>query len=340
MKNDDKPAQNTPKMLPVTGDATFEIRFPVDSQALMTTYLRTINGQTGIQNEWSKRIVAASLYAKPDQWAEMGIEYTDAPEAPLVFNTAAGLLWALHVLPSALTASERAAIILAIAPTIDAKAVAAAANDAISSVNAEVANAQRIATEAGVNITSLLASANTMLESTIRATQQSLAALHNMAGVPVTVLDGLKPMDTPTVARRARNTTYVSPEAAAMYREMMTSCNASKHPHKRFMCKEWRDDYKEFERFFLEHNMTELANKPKHYVPRHEGIIPGRLEDEDSMLHKQLVYGPSTVLFVSKDNQNFYNRNKRDFLEKLATLYSKRCVNEKEYEFMRKRATS
>ena len=160
-----------------------------------------------------------------------------------------------------------------------------------------------------------------------------------MAAIPETVLDGLKPMDIPTVARRARNTTYVSPEAAAMYREMMASCNASKHPHKRFMCKEWRDDYKEFERFFLDRNMTELADKPKHYVPRHEGIIAGRLNDEDSMLHKQLVYGPSTVLFVSKDNQNFYNRNKRDFLEKLATLYSKRCVNENEYEFMRKRET-
>ena len=316
------------------------IQFPVSTGDLATSHLRTVLGTPDAQQKWQERIVEAKRFATVSQQMDLGIDYTDDPEAPLVFNTAAGLLWALHVLPSALTASERATIILAIAPTIDAKAVAAAANDAITSVNAEVANAQRIATEAGVNITSLLASANTMLESTIRATQRSLAALHNMAGVPVTVLDGLKPMGTPTVARRARNTTYVSPEAAAMYREMMASCNASKHPHKRFMCKEWRDDYKEFERFFLEHNMTELANKPKHYVPRHEGIIAGRLNDEDSMLHKQLVYGPSTVLFVSKDNQNFYNRNKRDFLEKLATMYAKRFVNEKEYEFMRKRATS
>ena len=119
------------------------LQFPLESATLAASYLRTVLGSTDAQQKWQERIIEAKLFATVPQLMDLEIEYTDDPAAPIVFNTAAGLLWALHVLPSALTASERAAIILAIAPTIDAKAVAAAANDAISSANAEVRSEER-----------------------------------------------------------------------------------------------------------------------------------------------------------------------------------------------------
>lgn len=140
---------------------------------------------------------------------------------------------------------------------------------------------------------------------------------------------------------QGRVTDYVSPEAIAMYRAMHVSCNSSKHPHRRHMCKEWRDDYKAFERFFLENNVVEKYNPdagaPKRFIVDKEGIIAGVLNDPDSLLHGQVVYGPGTVMFVSKFVQNFYNRTKRDFSAKLEELRAKGSITEAEYLFMKKK---
>ena len=132
-----------------------------------------------------------------------------------------------------------------------------------------------------------------------------------------------------------RVTDYVSPEAAAMYRAITTACTASRFPRRRHMCKEWRDDYKAFERFFLEYNVKEIFTG--RYKADKEGIIAGVLNDPDSPLHGQVVYGPGTVMFVSKATQNFYNRTKRDFRAKLEELRTKGNITESEYLFMKYR---
>ena len=136
---------------------------------------------------------------------------------------------------------------------------------------------------------------------------------------------------------KGRVTDYVSPEAIAMYRAMHVSCNSSKHPHRRHMCKEWRDDYKAFERYFLENNVVPKPTDAKRYIVDKEGIIAGVLNDPDSLLHGQVVYGPGTVMFVSKFVQSFYNRTKRDFRAKLEELRTKGNITESEYNFMKNR---
>ena len=132
-----------------------------------------------------------------------------------------------------------------------------------------------------------------------------------------------------------RVTDYVSPEAAAMYRAITAACTASRFPRRRHMCKEWRDDYKAFERFFLEYNVKEIFTG--RYKVDKEGIIAGVLNDPDSPLHGQIVYGPGTVMFVSKFVQNFYNRTKRDFSAKLEELRAMGTITEEEYLFMKKK---
>lgn len=102
-----------------------------------------------------------------------------------------------------------------------------------------------------------------------------------------------------------------------MYRAINISCASSKFPHRRHMCEEWRDDYKAFERYFLENN-----------AQRKEGIIA------------QGVYGPGTVMFVSKFVQSFYNRTKRDFSAKLEELRATGTINEAEYLFMKKKGVT
>ena len=125
-----------------------------------------------------------------------------------------------------------------------------------------------------------------------------------------------------------RVTDYVSPEAAAMYRAITAACSASRFPRRRHMCKEWRDDYKAFERYFLEYNVCEIF--AGRYKADKEGIIAGVLDG-------QVVYGPGTVMFVSKFVQSFYNRTKRDFSAKLEELRVMGTINEAEYLFMKKK---
>ena len=134
-----------------------------------------------------------------------------------------------------------------------------------------------------------------------------------------------------------RVTDYVSPEAAAMYRAITTACTASRFPRRRHMCKEWRDDYKAFERFFLEYNVRPVDETGRRFVADKEGIIAGVLNDPDSPLHGQVVYGPGTVIFVNKFVQNFYNRTKRDFSAKLEELRAMGNITEAEYLFMKKK---
>ena len=124
---------------------------------------------------------------------------------------------------------------------------------------------------------------------------------------------------------KGRVTDYVSPEAAAMYRAINISCASSKYPHRRHMCKEWRDDYKAFERYFLEHNVRPVDETGRRFVADKEGIIA------------QTVYGPGTVMFVSKFVQSFYNRTKRDFGAKLEELRVMGTITEEEYLFMKKK---
>ena len=139
---------------------------------------------------------------------------------------------------------------------------------------------------------------------------------------------------------KGRVTDYVSPEAAAMYRAINISCASSKYPHRRHMCKEWRDDYKAFERYFLENNVCEIFDDvggTGRYKVDKEGIIACMLNDPDSLLHGQVVYGPGTVMFVNKFVQSFYNRTKRDFRAKLEELRAKGNITEAEYLFMKNR---
>ena len=125
-----------------------------------------------------------------------------------------------------------------------------------------------------------------------------------------------------------------------MYRAINISCASSKYPHRRHMCKEWRDDYKAFERYFLENNVREIFDDvggTGRYKADKEGIIAGVLNDPDSPLHGQVVYGPGTVMFVSKFVQGFYNRTKRGFRTKLEELRTKGNITESEYIFMKNR---
>lgn len=226
--------------------------------------------------------LGASVYEKLEISAE---------EKHLVFWCATGLLWALMYLPpAALTAAERASIVIDLTPDNPERTLATLdiLADKLQSLSVDAA----------------------AMASKIRPNKSEI---------------------------KGRVTDYVSPEAIAMYRAMHVSCNSSKHPHRRHMCKEWSDDYKAFERFFLENNVVPKPTDAKRFVVDKEGIIAGVLNDPDSLLHGQVVYGPGTVMFVSKFVQSFYNRTKRDFSAKLEELRAKEIITEEEYLFMKKK---
>lgn len=221
--------------------------------------------------------LGASVYEKLEISAE---------EKHLVFWCATGLLWALMYLPpAALTATERASIVINLIPDDPERL--------LSAMDALADKLQSLSETA----------------SKIRPNKSEI---------------------------KGRVTDYVSPEAAAMYRAINISCASSKYPHRRHMCKEWRDDYKAFERYFLENNVCEIFTG--RYKADKEGIIAGVLNDPDSPLHGQSVYGPGTVMFVSKFVQSFYNRTKRDFGAKLEELRVMGTINEAEYLFMKKKS--
>ena len=210
--------------------------------------------------------LGASVYEKLEISAE---------EKHLVFWCATGLLWALMYLPpAALTAAERASLILNLIP-----------NDPERLLSAMDALADKL---------------------------QSLSETASKIRPNKSEIKG-------------RVTDYVSPEAAAMYRAINISCASSKYPHRRHMCEEWRDDYKAFERYFLEHNVRPVDETGRRFVADKEGIIA------------QTVYGPGTVMFVSKFVQSFYNRTKRDFGAKLEELRVMGTITEEEYLFMKKK---
>ena len=218
-------------------------------------------------NEW-KSIIMERLSTVGESLRER-LEIKPVGEH-VVFWSEKGLAWALTYLP-ALTASERASIILNLIPD----------------------NPER-------------------LLSAMDALADKLQSLSETASK-------IRPNKSEI---KGRVTDYVSPEAAAMYRAINISCASSKYPHRRHMCKEWRDDYKAFERYFLEHNVRPVGGR---FVADKEGIIA------------QAVYGPGTVMFVSKFVQSFYNRTKRDFGAKLEELRTKGNITEAEYLFMKKK---
>ena len=237
-------------------------------------------------NEWKATLIermatlGASVYEKLEISAE---------EKHLVFWCATGLLWALMYLPpAALTASERASLVIGLTPNDPERL--------LSAMDSLADKLQSLSVDAAATA------------SKIRPNKSEI---------------------------KGRVTDYISPEAAAMYRAINISCASSKHPHRRHMCEEWRDDYKAFERYFLEHNVKEIF--VGRYKVDKEGIIAGVLNDPDSPLHGQVVYGPGTVMFVNKFVQNFYNRTKRDFSAKLEELRVMGTINESEYLFMKKK---
>ena len=190
----------------------------------------------------------------------------------VVFWSEKGLAWALMYLPpAALTATERASLVIGLIPD----------------------NPER-------------------LLSAMEALADKLQSLSETASK-------IRP------EKKARVTDYVSPEAAAMYRAINISCASSKYPHRRHMCKEWRDDYKAFERYFLENNVRPVDETGRRFVADKEGIIA------------HVVYGPGTVMFVSKFVQSFYNRTKRDFSAKLEELRVMGTITEEEHLFMKKK---
>ena len=242
-------------------------------------------------SEWKATLIermatlGASVYEKLEISAE---------EKHLVFWCATGLLWALMYLPpAALTATERASLVISLVPDDPERL--------LSAMDALADKLQSLSVDAAATA------------SKIRPNKSEI---------------------------KGRVTDYVSPEAAAMYRAITTACTASRFPRRRHMCKEWRDDYKAFERFFLEYNVCEIFDDvggTGRYKADKEGIIAGVLDDPDSPLHGQIVYGPGTVMFVSKFVQNFYNRTKRDFGAKLEELRVMGTINEAEYLFMKKK---
>ena len=235
-------------------------------------------------NEWKATLIErmATLGTSVSEKLEISAE-----EKHLVFWCATGLLWALMYLPpAALTATERASLVLGL--ETDPERL-------LSAMDALADKLQSLSVDAAA------------LASKIRPNKSEI---------------------------KGRVTDYVSPEAAAMYRAINISCASSKYPHRRHMCKEWRDDYKAFERWFLENNVRPVGRR---FVADKEGIIAGVLNDPDSPLHGQVVYGPGTVMFVSKFVQSFYNRTKRDFSAKLEELRAKGNITESEYRFMKKK---
>lgn len=214
----------------------------------------------------------------------------------IVFWSEQSLAWALMYLPpAALTASERASWAVALMPENKDRL--------LSAMESLHENAQRLSEK-------------------LQSLSVDAAALASH-------------VKTKKQETHGRVTDYVSPEALAMYRAITTACTASRFPHRRHMCKEWHDDYKAFERYFLEHNVKEIF--AGRYKADKEGIIACVLNDPDSLLHGQVVYGPGTVMFVSKSTQNFYNRTKRDLSAKLEELRTKGNITESEYIFMKYR---
>lgn len=245
--------------------------------------------------EWKAVLVERMSTLPRSMLEKLQIEFNLSGVEHIVFWSAQSLAWALMYLPpAALTASERASWAVALMPE---------------------------------NKDRLLSAMESLHEDAQRLSEK----LQSLSVDAAALASHVKTKKQET---HGRVTDYVSPEAAAMYRAITTACTASRFPRRRHMCKEWRDDYKAFERYFLEHNVRPVGRR---FVADKEGIIAGVLNDPDSPLHGQVVYGPGTVMFVSKFVQSFYNRTKRDFSAKLEELRVMGTINEAEYLFMKKK---
>ena len=211
------------------------IQFPVSA----TVITRAFQGMEHKVNEWVieewVRLCKSAFLPMPEHY-QTPLQIDFVGNNNMVFNNAAGVMWALPILHAILqtNALDRAKLIIAIAPTSD-------------SVDKE-----------------------------LKAVYETLANIEETVSRIGTQTREMASVVAPMTVKRTRNRDYTNPDAAKMHRDMLASCRLSKVPNKRYMWAGWEDYaaferyFLETNMRALPSNATDA---PKRFVTDHLGII-------------------------------------------------------------------
>lgn len=204
------------------------IQFPVSAATLACVFQATEATEEWVRLCKSAFLPMPELYQTPLQ-----IDFTNTS---MVFNNAAGVMWALPILHSVRHTDtlDRAKLIIAIAPTSD-------------SVDKE-----------------------------LKAVYETLANIEETVSRIGTQTREMASVVAPMTAKRKRNRDYTNPDAAKMHREMLASCRLSKVPNKRYMWDGWEDYAAFERYFLETNMRALPSNAqaaPKRFVTEHFGII-------------------------------------------------------------------
>ena len=213
------------------------IQFPESAY----TITRAFQGMEHKVNEWVLeewvRLCKSAFLPMPELYqTPLQIDFTNTS---MVFNNAAGVMWALPILHAILqtNALDRAKLIIAIAPTSDS------------------------------------------VEKELKAVYETLANIEETVSRIGTQTREMANVVAPMTAKRTRNRDYTNPDAAKMHRDMLASCRLSKVPNKRYMWAGWEDYaaferyFLETNMRALPSNAQAAPDAPKRFVTEHFGII-------------------------------------------------------------------
>ena len=207
-------------------------QFPVRATAIAYTFQGM---EQKVIEEWVRLCKSAFLPMPELYQTPLQIDFTGP--ASMVFNNAAGVMWALPILHAIrpTNALDRAKLIIAIAPTSD-------------SVDKE-----------------------------LKAVYETLANIEETVSRIGTQTREMASVVAPMTAKRTRNRDYTNPDAAKMHRDMLASCRLSKVPNKRYMGWEdyaaFERHFLETNMRALPSNATDAPAAPKRFVTEHFGII-------------------------------------------------------------------
>lgn len=203
------------------------IQFPIDASVIASSFQGA-----DVTEEWI-RLCKSAYYPMPAMYqTPLQIDFSDG----MVFNNAAGVMWALPILHANYGANtlDRAKLILAVMPTSD-------------SVNKE-----------------------------LKAVYETLASVEENVSRILTRTREMSKVVAPMTAKRTRNRDYTNPDAAKMHNNLLTSCRMSKVPNKRYMWDGWEDYAAFERYFLETNMRVlppAAPDAPKRFVTNHHGII-------------------------------------------------------------------
>lgn len=242
------------------------IQFPIDASVIASSFQGT-----DVTEEWI-HLCKSAYYPMPAMYQEpLQIDFTNG----MVFNNAAGVLWALPILHAnyGTNTLDRAKLILAVMPTSDT------------------------------------------IDKELKVVYETLANIEETVSRIGKQTREMSKVVAPMTAKRTRNRDYTNPDAAKMHRDMLMSCRLSKVPNKRYMWDGWEDyaaferHFLETNMRVLPSNPA-APNAPRRFVTHHRGII---CNDSNTYGPDSIMFVPLNVQHMFNRTKSNFTAKLADF---------------------------